>query len=141
MLLLGLFAVTARADAVAVKIERLAFATGPLSAHVGDSIEWVNADFVAHTATARNGAWDVMIPAHEIASVVLDRAGTFALLQIPPEHDGSDHGREVTLTQRGIPTRRSSMLKCSMSVLLQWTHGIGTVTEVSWRMALLLSAL
>jgi plastocyanin len=77
VLLLGLFAVTARADAVAVKIEKLAFATGPLSAHVGDSIEWVNADFVAHTATARNGVWDVMIPAHGIASVVLDRAGTF----------------------------------------------------------------
>lgn len=75
--LLGLFVVTARADTVAVKIEKLAFASGLLTVHVGDTVQWSNADFVAHTATARNGAWDVMIPAHGNASVVLDRAGTF----------------------------------------------------------------
>ena len=45
--------------------------------HVGDTARWTNADFVAHTATARNGAWDAMIPAHGNASIVLDRAGTF----------------------------------------------------------------
>jgi len=36
----------------------------------------VNGDFVAHTATARNGAWDVMIPANASKSVVLKAAGT-----------------------------------------------------------------
>ena len=77
ILLLGLFAVAARADTVAVKIEKLAFASGPLTVHVGDTVQWTNADFVTHTATARNGAWDVTIPAHGNASVVLDRAGTF----------------------------------------------------------------
>jgi len=75
--LLSLFAVTARADMVAVKIERLAFTSEPLTVHIGDTVQWTNADFVAHTATARNGAWDVIIPAHGNASVVLDRAGTF----------------------------------------------------------------
>ena len=45
------------------------------SAYVGDTIEWVNADFVAHTATARNGAWDVMIPANATKSVVLKTEG------------------------------------------------------------------
>ena len=38
-------------------MEKLAFVPAQVSAHVGDTIEWVNADFVAHTATARNGAW------------------------------------------------------------------------------------
>jgi len=33
-----------------------------ITAHAGDTIEWVNNDFVAHTATARDGAWDVMPP-------------------------------------------------------------------------------
>jgi plastocyanin len=27
-----------------------------ISAHVGDTVEWVNADIVAHTATARRRA-------------------------------------------------------------------------------------
>jgi plastocyanin len=75
--LFGLFAVTARADTVAIKIEKLVFAPRSVSARGGDTVQWTNADFVAHTATARNGGWDVMIPAHSTASIVLKDAGTF----------------------------------------------------------------
>ena len=53
---------SARAEVIQIKIEKLAFTPPQVSAHVGDTIQWVNADFVAYTATARNGAWDVMIP-------------------------------------------------------------------------------
>ena len=59
-----------------MRIEKLGFTPAQVSAHVGDTIEWVNADFVAHTATARNGAWDVMIPANATKSVVLKADGT-----------------------------------------------------------------
>jgi plastocyanin len=61
-LLLALAAGSARAEVIEIKAEKLVFAPAQVSAHVGDTIVWVNADFVAHTATARNGAWDVMLP-------------------------------------------------------------------------------
>jgi plastocyanin len=44
-----------------------------ISAKVGDTIEWVNKDILAHTATVK-GDWDVMIPAGKSASLVLKKA-------------------------------------------------------------------
>jgi hypothetical protein len=35
-----------------------------------------NTDFVAHTATARDGAWDVVIPVNATKGVVLKAEGT-----------------------------------------------------------------
>ena len=32
------------------------------AAKVGDTIEWINKDIFVHTATARNGDWDVTMP-------------------------------------------------------------------------------
>jgi plastocyanin len=32
------------------------------SAKVGDTIEWINKNIFVHTATARNGDWDVTMP-------------------------------------------------------------------------------
>src|SRR4029077_9488514 len=75
-LLLAIVTVSARADTVTVKMEKLVFAPAQFSAHVGDTVTWVNADFVAHTATARNGAWDIMIPPNSSKSVVLKAEGT-----------------------------------------------------------------
>jgi plastocyanin len=56
VLVLVLVTESARAETIQIKIEKLAFIPSQVSAHVGDTIEWVNADFIAHTATARNGA-------------------------------------------------------------------------------------
>jgi len=56
-------------------MEKLAFVPAEVSARVGDTIEWVNADFVAHTATARDGAWDVLIPVKTTKSIVLKAEG------------------------------------------------------------------
>ena len=75
-LLLALAAGSARAEVIQVKIEKLAFVPAEITAHVGDTIQWVNADFLAHTATARNGAFDVMIPANGKARTVVKAAGT-----------------------------------------------------------------
>jgi plastocyanin len=75
-LLLVLVTESARAETIQVKIEKLTFVPSQVTAHVGDTIEWVSDDFVAHTATARNGAWDVMIAPSATASIVLKADGT-----------------------------------------------------------------
>jgi plastocyanin len=46
------------------------------SAKVGDTIEWINKDIFAHSATARNGDWDVTIPPKKTVTSVLNKAGT-----------------------------------------------------------------
>ena len=74
--LLILWAGSARAAVIQIKIKDLAFAPAQVSAQVGDTIEWTNVDFVAHTATARDGAWDIMLPPNATRSVVLKTAGT-----------------------------------------------------------------
>ena len=45
------------------------------SAKGGDTIEWINKDIVAHTATARNGDWDVTMPPKKTGTLVLKKAG------------------------------------------------------------------
>ena len=42
-----------------VRIADMVFGEMPKDARVGDVIEWVNADLFQHTATARDGAFDV----------------------------------------------------------------------------------
>jgi plastocyanin len=74
--LLVLAAGSARAEVIEIKVEKLVFAPTQVTAHVGDTIVWVNADFVAHTATARSGAWDIMLPANTKKQLVLKSAGT-----------------------------------------------------------------
>jgi plastocyanin len=69
----------AAAEVVRVKIEELAFVPAEVTAKVGDTIEWTNADFVDHTATAGSD-FDVEIPAETTARLQLERAGTFDYL-------------------------------------------------------------
>jgi|SRR5215218_3871374 plastocyanin len=63
------------AETILVGVDKLAFTPAQVSARVGDTIEWTNADFVAHTATGRKKEWDVTIPAKGIGRVTLTRAG------------------------------------------------------------------
>jgi plastocyanin len=65
------------AETIHVGVDKLAFAPAQVPAHVGDTIEWANADFVAHTATTRTKQWDVVIPAKGMAHVTLRSAGVF----------------------------------------------------------------
>lgn len=74
-LLVSAWAASAHAETIKIEISNLAFAPAAVTAHVGDTVTWVNGDFVAHTATARNGAWDVQIPPKASKSVVLKAAG------------------------------------------------------------------
>ena len=54
-------AATADAETVRVEVNKLIFTPAEIKVHVGDTIEWVNSDFVAHSATARDGSFDVML--------------------------------------------------------------------------------
>lgn len=65
-------------EVVRVEISDLVFTPADITLRAGDSVEWVNADFVDHTATAKGGEWDLLVPAGKSARVELSRAGTIA---------------------------------------------------------------
>ena len=69
------FAGTARAETITVTIDKATFMPAAVSARVGDVIVWDNKDIVAHTATARDKAWDVMIPPGRTARIEMKKAG------------------------------------------------------------------
>jgi plastocyanin len=69
--------ISALAATVQITMDNLEIAPAEVSAKVGDTIEWVNKDAFAHTATARTGDWDVMLPPKKSDSLVLKKAGTF----------------------------------------------------------------
>lgn len=67
--------VPVRAETIQVTIDKLVFTPAEVSAKVGDTIEWVNKDPLAHTATATNGDWNVVLGPHQSGRVVLKKAG------------------------------------------------------------------
>lgn len=73
-LLLAVSMLPAQAETITVTIDKLVFSPATVSAKVGDTIEWVNKDALAHTATVKGG-WDVMLPPRKSGSVVLKQAG------------------------------------------------------------------
>ena len=75
LFLSGLLPGSARAANIEITIDKLVYAPAKVSAKVGDTIEWVNKDPIAHTATARNGDWDVMIGPNKTGRIVLKKAG------------------------------------------------------------------
>jgi plastocyanin len=58
-----------------VHLNKMKFGPAPDGAKVGDTIEWVNDDILRHTATAKNGAFDVDLKPHGKARVVLKTPG------------------------------------------------------------------
>ena len=75
-LLSSAIAVPAHAATIQITIDNLVFAPAEVSAKVGDTIEWINKDVFAHTATARNGDFDVTIAPKKAVTSVLKKAGT-----------------------------------------------------------------
>jgi plastocyanin len=69
-------AVPAQAATIQIVMQDLVFAPTEVSAKVGDAIEWVNKDVFAHTATARDGDFDVNLPPKKTVTSVLSKAGT-----------------------------------------------------------------
>jgi plastocyanin len=77
-LLFGAMAVPAQAATIQITATDLVFAPAEVSAKVGDTIEWINTDVFVHTATARNGDFDVNMPPRRTVTSVLKKAGTVA---------------------------------------------------------------
>lgn len=61
-----------------IHLNKMTFGPAPDGAKVGDIIEWMNDDFLRHTATAKNGAFDVDLKPGGKGRVVLKAAGEIA---------------------------------------------------------------
>jgi plastocyanin len=66
----------AHAATVRILMQNLVIKPAVATASVGDTVEWINDDWVDHTATAGRGGFDVFVPAKQSTSIVLTRAGT-----------------------------------------------------------------
>lgn len=69
--------VPAAAATLQIIMDDLVISPAEASARLGDTIEWINKDVFVHTATARNGDWDINMPAKKTVTSVLKQAGTF----------------------------------------------------------------
>jgi plastocyanin len=68
----------AGAASYAITIANMAFGPAPANLKVGDTIEWVNADIFEHSATAKDGSFNVTLPPKGRGRTVLKRAGPVA---------------------------------------------------------------
>ena len=68
--------VPAHAATIEITMENLVISPAEVSAKVGDTIAWINKDVFAHTATAKNGDFDVTLPPKKSAIFVVKKAGT-----------------------------------------------------------------
>ncbi len=62
-----------------VVMDKMKFGAVP-AVKVGDTIIWVNKDMFRHTATAKNGAFNVDLPPGAKGKTVIRKAGTFAFI-------------------------------------------------------------
>jgi plastocyanin len=75
-MMLGASAVPAHAATIQIVMENLVISPADATARAGDTIEWINKDIFAHTATARNGDFDITMPPKKTVTSVLKKAGT-----------------------------------------------------------------
>jgi plastocyanin len=68
--------VPAHAATIQISMDNLVISPAETSAKVGDTIEWINKDVFAHTATARNGDFDVMMPPKKTTTSIPRKTGT-----------------------------------------------------------------
>ncbi len=62
----------------AVLMESVDYAPKRVTVRVGDTIEWINKDIVAHTATAKNRSWDVNVMPGKSGRMLMKVPGTLA---------------------------------------------------------------
>jgi plastocyanin len=73
-LVLGM-SVSAHAATIQITMENLVVSPAQATAKVGDTVELINKDVLAHTATARNGDFDLAMPPKKTVTFVLKKAG------------------------------------------------------------------
>ena len=69
-------AAPARAATIQITTSNLVFSPAEATVKVGDTVELVNKDVLVHTATARNGDFDVNMPAKKTVTFVVKKPGT-----------------------------------------------------------------
>jgi plastocyanin len=82
----GLFSISAGAlgqgasggKTYTVEMGNMVYAKVPTTAKVGDTIVWVNKDTVQHSATAKDGSFDVRLQPGQKGRTVLKKAGKLA---------------------------------------------------------------
>lgn len=67
---------TAAAAEYVIVIDKMAFGPVPETVQPGDTITWQNNDLFRHTATARDGSFDLDLPAGEAASMTVGEPGS-----------------------------------------------------------------
>ena len=73
---IGGFAIPgASAKTVRIIVDNVEFSPAETTAVVGDTIEWVNRDFLAHTATAGDGKWEIVLPTGSTKQLQVKEAG------------------------------------------------------------------
>jgi len=77
MTLSAALVIPASAETIKVTIDKVAYAPVKISARVGDTIEWSNVDFVAHTSTARDKSFDLMVMPNKKQTLTVRTAGEF----------------------------------------------------------------
>lgn len=75
-LVFAAMAVPAHAATIEITMENLVISPAEVSAKIGDTIAWINKDIFAHTATAKNGDFDVTLPPKKSVTSVVKKAGT-----------------------------------------------------------------
>jgi plastocyanin len=75
--LVALAALSVAAEAATVRIEMsdVAFAPATMSVKRGDTVEWSNTDIVDHTATARDGAFEIVLAPGQKKRMKVSKAG------------------------------------------------------------------
>ena len=61
-----------------IEARNLGFGPAPAGLKVGDMIQWVNVDIFQHSATARDGSFDVELPPKARVRTVMKKAGQIA---------------------------------------------------------------
>lgn len=59
-----------------VAMESVDYAPKRVTVRVGDTVEWINKDIVAHTATAKNRSWEVNVLPGRTGRMVMKVPGT-----------------------------------------------------------------
>jgi plastocyanin len=75
VLALPIGAGAAKAQTLRVTIDKMAFSPVEIEAKAGDTIEWINNDAFAHTATVKGG-FEVMLPPKKSGSAIVEKSGT-----------------------------------------------------------------
>ena len=146
-LLLGAMAVPAQAATFRSRWTDLVFAPAEVSAKVGDTIEWINKDVFAHTATARNGDFDVTIRRRKRDVGAEEGRYGRVLLPVSSEHEGSVSRIAACTCQLAMTaaqaarTELRNLLTSSLSRLLSLDSDFAAVrparkpTRSRWRRA------